>query len=198
VEHIQPPVLLKDQNGYMGPSSLYSPAGELHEDTLYIQASLVLHMGSDGSPNTSHFQNHLILPKNQNNIIDNNKSCVLSTVVQHFQEHGRCGLDAGISFDVMDSCLQTDVKVVSENSVNISSGNQLVFSVQKSAVNCISDCNVTITDGINLFSNTQQLQIECSEAESKENSSQESTSITGESDIIVEESEEEMTESEVL
>jgi hypothetical protein len=98
----------------------------------------------------------------------------------------------------MDSCIQTDVKVVSENSVNISSGNQSVFSVQKSAVNCMSDCNVTITDGIDLCSNTQQLQIECSEAESKENSSQESTSITGESDIIVEESEEEMTESEVL
>jgi hypothetical protein len=209
VEHIQPPVQLKEQNGYMGPS-LYGPAGELQEDALYSQASFILHMGSDGSHNTGHFQSHFVSSKNQNNSVDTSKSYAVSPVVQHFQEHARCGLDAGISCDVMDSCLQTDVKIVNENSVNISSSNtccqlsveptsnQLVFDVQKSAVNCMSDCNVAITDGIELCASTQQLQIECSEAESKENSSQESTSITGESDIIVEESEEELTESEVL
>jgi hypothetical protein len=209
MEHIQPPVQLKEQNGYMGPL-LYGSAGELHEDTLYSQASLVLHVGSDGSHNTGRFQSHFVPPKTQNNTVDTSKCYAISPVAQHFQEHGRCDLDAGMSCDVIDSCLQTDIKIVNENSVNISSSNtccqlsveptsnQSVFDMQKSAVNCMSECNVAITDGIELCSNSQQLQIECSEAESKENSSQESTSITGESDIVVEESEEEMTESEVL
>jgi hypothetical protein len=210
MEHIQPPVQLKEQSGYMGPSSLYGPAGELHEDTLYSQASLVVHMGSDGSNNVGRFQSHFVSSKNHNNLVDTSKSYAISSVVQHFEEHGRCGLDAGISCDVMDSCLQTDIKIMNEDSVNISSSNtccqlsvepasnQSVFDVQKSSVNCVSNCNVALTNGIELCSNNQQLPIECNEVDSKENSNEESTSITGESDIVVEESEEEMTESEVL
>jgi hypothetical protein len=210
VEHIQPPLQQKqDQNCYMGHSSLYGSAVELHEDTLYSQASLILHMGNDGSHNTGQFQTHFVSSKHQNNIVDTNKSYTMSPVLQNFQEHGRCGLDTGITCDMMDSCLQTDMKTVSDSSVNMSSNNsccelssepvinQPVFGVQRSTVQCLSSCNATVTDRMQSCSNAQQLQIECSEVDGKENSNQESSSVTCESDIIVEETEEEVTESEV-
>ncbi|XP_023720669.1 uncharacterized protein LOC111871658 isoform X2 [Cryptotermes secundus] len=201
IEHTQLPVQLKqqEQSGYVGHSSLYGPAGELHEDILYSQASLVPHSGSDGSHNTGRFQAHFISSKHQNTLTD-----TMSPVLQHFQDHGRCGLDAGIPCDVMDSCLQTDIK-----SVNVSSSasccqlsmepacNQTVFGMQRSAVNYQSNCNSSVTGGVQLCSSTHQLQIQFSEADGKENSNQESSSVTGESDIIVEETEEEMTESEI-
>jgi hypothetical protein len=211
VEHIQLPVQQKqqEQNCYMGHSSLYGSAGELHEDTLYSQASLILHVGNDGSHNTGHFQTHFVSSKHQNNTVDTSKSYTMSPVLQTFQEHSRCGLDAGITCEVMDSCLQTDIKTVNDNSVNMSSSNSCcellmepvsnrpVFGMQRSAIHCLSDCNAAVSDRMQSCSNAQQLQIECSEVDGKENSNQESSSVTCESDIIVEETEEEMTESEV-
>jgi hypothetical protein len=212
VEHIQPPVQQKqqEQNCYIGHSSLYGSAGELHEDTLYSQASLILHMGNDGSHNSGHFQTHFVSSKHQNNTVDTSKSYTMPPGLQTFQEHGRCGLDAGISCDMMDSCLQTDIKTVNDNSVHMSSSNSCcellmepvsnrpAFGMQRSAIHCLSDCNAAVNDRMQSCSNTQQLQIECSEADGKENSNQESSSVTCESDIIVEETEEEVTESEVL
>jgi hypothetical protein len=200
VEHVQLPIQPKqqEQNGYMGHSSLYGPAGELHEDILYSQASFIPHMGSDSSHNTGRFQAHFVSSKHPN-MVD-----TMSPVLQHFQEHGRCGLDAGIPCDMVDNCLQTDMKTVNVSSSNSCCqlsmepiSNQTVFGMQRSAVNCQSDCNSSATDVMQLGSSTHQLQIQCSEASGKESSNQESSSVTGESDIIVEETEEEVTESEV-
>lgn len=211
VEHFQQPLQQKqqEQNCYVGHSSLYGSSVELHEDTLYSQASLILHMGNDGSHNTGHFQTHFVSSKHENNMADNSKSYTMSPVLQTFQEHTRCGLDAGITCEMMDSCLQTDIKTVNDSSVNVSSNNSCcelsmepvssrpVFGMQKSAVHCLLNCNAAVSDRIQSCLNTQQLQIECNEVDGKENSNQESSSVTCESDIIVEETEEEMTESEV-
>jgi hypothetical protein len=206
-EHIQPAVQLKqqEQSGYLAHSSVYGSAGELQEDSLYSQASLILHMGNDGSHNSGCFQTHFVSSKHQNNVADTSKSYSMSPVLQHFQEHGKCGLDAGIPCEMMDSCLQTDIKPVNVSPSNSccqlsmeSASNQSVFGTQRSDVNCLSSCNAAVTDGMQLCSDTQELQIECSEVDDKEKSNQESSSVAGESDIIVEETEEEATESEVL
>jgi hypothetical protein len=201
IEHIQLPVQPKqqEQNGYMGSSTLYGAAGELHEDILYSQATFIPHVGSDSSHSTGRFQAHFVSSKHPN-MVD-----TVSPVLQQFQEHGRCGLDTGIPCDMLDNCLQTDIKTVNESSSNSCcqlsvepTNNHTIFGMQRSAVNCQSNCNSSATDVMQLGSCTDQLQIQCSEADGKESSNQESSSVTGDSDIIVEETEEEMTESEVL
>ncbi|XP_069701197.1 uncharacterized protein [Periplaneta americana] len=233
VEHASTAVPQKqqEQNGYPTHSTMYSSSGELHEESLYSQASLILHMGSDSSHNTARFQQHFTTSKHhslpQNNLADINKSYAISPgqlpVLSHFQEHGRCGLDSGIPCDVMESCLQTDIKTVNENSVNLQSSvssnsgccqmsmegsnslnhnGQTMFNSQlqqqRSTVNCLPNCG-SVGEGMQLCADgdAQELQIDCAEADGKENSNQESSSVAGESDIIVEETEEEMTESEI-
>ncbi|PSN46473.1 hypothetical protein C0J52_06875 [Blattella germanica] len=207
----------QEQNNYANHTSMYGATGELHDDALYSQASLILHMGNDVSHNGGRFQPPFISSKHsqtQNNINNINKPYTVSPVLQHIQEHGRCSLDQSMSCEVVESCLQSDMKTVNENSTNLpnassasnsccqlpvestnsmSNENQAIFGAHLQSQR-LPNCNAS--DNMQICSNTsssQTLQIECGEADGKE----ESSSVAGESDIIVEETEEELTESEI-
>ncbi|XP_067004040.2 uncharacterized protein [Anabrus simplex] len=91
--------------------------GDLHEDILYSQASLMLPMGGDTQPVSRlppQFTSAKNQPFHQNSITNSNKSFNASqgqaTVLhQNFQNQSRCEIDP---CEVMDGCLQLDSQPV--------------------------------------------------------------------------------------
>nr|CAD7193541.1 unnamed protein product [Timema douglasi] len=206
------------QESYSNQSVFASSGGNcspLSAEGLYSQASLFLHMSNENQ-STMRSQTHYGMQKPLHlNMVT--ESCKLFSpsegqlpIMHHFQDQNRCNVDPPMSCALIENSLQQESKSINAHShlqVDTSSSNQCEqtsrevnrMSCENSFCvgtpggppSCLKQCEV-VSDTSQVRANTSIVTLAVSVPE------EESSSLGGESDIVVEETEEEdVSESEI-